>query len=150
MTVIALFRSARKHGSRFARIVRIHALYAGSCVCLRSLPYAATKRQKAYVLRCGSVRMPYEFYPNMRFSIDTLHQTTEGSNLKRHSVPATPANRLLSLKETAAYLHICERSVQTLRSRRLLPAIKLSNRCLRFRLSDVERALEKLTERELS
>jgi predicted DNA-binding transcriptional regulator AlpA len=102
------------------------------------------------VLRCRSLRLPYEFYINTRFYIDAVTTIPILFDLKQRSVPSTPASRLLSLKETAAYLHISERSVQTLRSRRLLPAIKLSNRCLRFRLSDIDRALAKLTEKELS
>ena len=70
--------------------------------------------------------------------------------MREQFAPAATSGRLLSLKETASHLHISERHVQTLRFKRLIPAIKLSNRCLRFRLSDVERALEKLTERELN
>ena len=61
----------------------------------------------------------------------------------------TTTGGLLSLRDVADHLGISERHVQNLRFRRLIPAIKLSERCLRFRLSDVERALEKLTIREI-
>jgi excisionase family DNA binding protein len=69
--------------------------------------------------------------------------------MSTHPAP-TATNRLLSLKEAAAYLQISERHVQTLRFKRLLPVTKLSSRCIRFRQSDLDRALEKLTEKELS
>jgi|GEM_PF-2453467 len=59
-------------------------------------------------------------------------------------------NGLLSLREVADHLRISERHVQNLRARRLIPFIKLSTRCLRFRLSDVERAVDKLTVKEVS
>ena len=83
------------------------------------------------------------------FYIDSFALFPIKFNMSTHSAP-TAANRLLSLQEAATYLHISERHVQTLRFKRLLPAIKLSPHCLRFRIADLDRALEKLTERELS
>ena len=62
----------------------------------------------------------------------------------------TTDSRLVSLKVMANHLGISIRHVQNLRVRRLIPVIKLSSRCLRFRIAEVEAALEKLTEREVS
>ncbi len=63
---------------------------------------------------------------------------------------STATTRLLDLKEAAAYLNISPRHLQALRFKRLIPAIKLSPHCLRFRVADLDRALLKLTEVELT
>lgn len=60
-----------------------------------------------------------------------------------------PNGHLVSLDEVAKHLGVSPRHVQSLRAKRLIPAIKISSRCLRFRITDVDRALEKLTVREV-
>jgi excisionase family DNA binding protein len=55
--------------------------------------------------------------------------------------------QLLTEKELAARLHISLRHVATLRAQRLIPFFKLG-RSVRFKESDVARALEKLTIKE--
>lgn len=52
----------------------------------------------------------------------------------------------MDASELASYLNISLRCVRTMQQRRLIPHVKLG-RCVRFRLRDVEKALERLTVR---
>jgi excisionase family DNA binding protein len=56
---------------------------------------------------------------------------------------------LLTYSEVAARLGISKRSVEALVARRAIPILRLSARCVRFKWNEVERALAKLTVREV-
>lgn len=60
----------------------------------------------------------------------------------------TQAKLLLDIHEIAETLGCSWRHVQNLKDRRMIPHLKLG-RLVKFRLADVERALEKLTVREV-
>jgi hypothetical protein len=55
-----------------------------------------------------------------------------------------PYSRLLEIHELARVLHMSWRAVMVLRDQGVIPCIRLG-KLVRYRLSDVERALEKLT-----
>jgi predicted DNA-binding transcriptional regulator AlpA len=55
------------------------------------------------------------------------------------------AERLIKYEEVAARLGMPRRGVELLVQRRAIPVVKLSKRCHRFRWSDVEAAVAKLT-----
>jgi excisionase family DNA binding protein len=48
---------------------------------------------------------------------------------------------LMTTSEVSAFLNVSDRTVENMRRRGQLPAIKLSNRCLRFRREDVLKLL---------
>ncbi|PTX95081.1 hypothetical protein DB345_12350 [Spartobacteria bacterium LR76] len=52
---------------------------------------------------------------------------------------------LIDIKEVAARMNVSVRHVNTLKAQGLIPFIKLSSKCVRYRWSDVEKALEELT-----
>jgi excisionase family DNA binding protein len=54
---------------------------------------------------------------------------------------------LLTADELAKRLGLKRRGVQSMTARRILPVIRLSGRCLRYRWSDVEKALANRTQR---
>lgn len=57
------------------------------------------------------------------------------------------AEALITYDEVATHLGLKRRGVELLVQRRAIPVVRLSARCHRFRLSEVEAALEKLTVR---
>jgi hypothetical protein len=57
------------------------------------------------------------------------------------------AEPLLKAAEIGKHLGLTRRGVRCLVDRRAIPVVRLSTRCHRFRLSDVETALAKLTVR---
>lgn len=57
---------------------------------------------------------------------------------------------LLMIEQVCKRLNLKRRAVERLIARRAIPVIKLNRRVLRFRWSEVERALAKLTVREIS
>jgi hypothetical protein len=66
------------------------------------------------------------------------------------STPARKAREPLVCKpEVAAHIKCSLRAVDDYMRARKIPFIKLSNRAVRFRLSDVERALAKLEVQEI-
>jgi excisionase family DNA binding protein len=70
------------------------------------------------------------------------HKDTTGA----HSEPVTKI--LLDKREAAALLGCSWRHVQNLTARRLLPSVRLG-RLIKYRRSDIERALDKLTVRSI-
>ena len=58
-------------------------------------------------------------------------------------------SRLITTTELGEAISLCDRSIHYLKKRRAIPYIKIG-RSTRFRLRDVERALEKLTIREVT
>ena len=52
--------------------------------------------------------------------------------------------RPITTAQLAAHLQLSERTIATYRERRLIPFWRLNSRNIRYRLSDVERALENL------
>lgn len=61
-----------------------------------------------------------------------------------------PYPRPLTKAELAKHLQVCPRTVDYLMARRKIPFIKLGGRIVRFRLTDVERALQRYTVEEVS
>ena len=57
------------------------------------------------------------------------------------------AEPLVTYEEVAARLGLKRRGVELLVQRRAIPVVKLSARCHRFKMSEVEAALAKLTVR---
>ena len=55
------------------------------------------------------------------------------------------ADALITYEEIAARLGLKRRGVELLVQRRAIPVVKLSRRCHRFRWSEVEAALARLT-----
>ena len=55
------------------------------------------------------------------------------------------AEKLLKAQQIADHFGLTRRHVELLGQRRAIPVVKLSARCHRFRLSEVESALAKLT-----
>jgi excisionase family DNA binding protein len=53
------------------------------------------------------------------------------------------AEQLITIGVVAGRLGLTKRGVEGLVSRRVIPAFKISRRCLRFRWSDVQAAIEK-------
>jgi excisionase family DNA binding protein len=62
--------------------------------------------------------------------------------------PVDPYSRLLTTTELAKVLRSSWRAVYYLRERKLIPVVRLG-RSVRFRLADVERALQRLTIKEV-
>ena len=60
-----------------------------------------------------------------------------------------PYSRLLSKRETARYLNLSEHSVDRLRKKRAIPFIVVGG-AIRFRLAEVERALERFRVKEIA
>lgn len=60
-----------------------------------------------------------------------------------------PEKLLITEKELAAMLSVSWRHVQNLRNRRLIPHVRLG-RVVRYRVQDVEKALERLTIRAIT
>jgi excisionase family DNA binding protein len=58
---------------------------------------------------------------------------------------ATTTAEILTPAETARLLRVTERTIRNLSSRGLLKPIKLSERLVRFRRSDIERSLASVT-----
>jgi excisionase family DNA binding protein len=58
-------------------------------------------------------------------------------------------SRLLNKRETAQYLSLSENSVDRLRKRRVIPFLIVGG-SIRFKLADVERALERYRVKEVS
>jgi len=66
------------------------------------------------------------------------------------SAAAGVGSELLTYPELASRLKLKRRAVEGLVAKRRIPAIRLNARCVRFRWRDVEKALEKLTIREVA
>jgi excisionase family DNA binding protein len=60
-----------------------------------------------------------------------------------------PYSRLVDKRETAWYLRLSERAVDRLRHRRVIPFIRVGG-VIRFRLADVEKALERFKVKEVA
>jgi len=58
-------------------------------------------------------------------------------------------NGLLTYEQLAPHLGLKRSAIESLVSRRAIPVIRINKRVVRFRLRDVEKALEKLTVRAL-
>jgi excisionase family DNA binding protein len=58
---------------------------------------------------------------------------------------STRAERLLTARESAQYLGLALGTLYHMVSEHRIPVIHLSSRCIRFRLSDLERWLDALT-----
>lgn len=71
--------------------------------------------------------------------------TTTANGLTAEEIERIKRNPplIMNERELAAYVGLCPRSVRNLRRRRLISFIKLGGRVL-YRLSEVNRALEKL------
>jgi excisionase family DNA binding protein len=54
-------------------------------------------------------------------------------------------HQLLTKEELAKRLKLTKRGVECLVARRVIPVIRISRRCVRFRYEDVMAALERLT-----
>lgn len=68
--------------------------------------------------------------------------THQLSQLTRHGGPSsTPdsvaGEKLISRREAAASLGVCGRTVLALEKRGLLPSVRFSARCVRYRMADV-------------
>jgi len=63
--------------------------------------------------------------------------------------PIDPYSRLLTTTELAKVLRSSSRAIYYLRERKLIPVVRLG-RSVRFRLADVERALARLTIKEVA
>jgi DNA-binding XRE family transcriptional regulator len=61
---------------------------------------------------------------------------------------ATNDPALLKRRELAREINVSVRTVDNLQRKKIIPVIKLSTRCCRFRLSDVLRALERFEVKE--
>ena len=57
---------------------------------------------------------------------------------------------LLKRRELAREINVSVRTVDNLQRQKIIPVIKLSTRCCRFRLSDVLRALERFEIKEVT
>ena len=57
---------------------------------------------------------------------------------------------LLTIEEVAKRLALKRRGVEKLVARRVIPALKISRRCLRFRWSEVEAAINRYRQKEIS
>ena len=57
---------------------------------------------------------------------------------------------LITIGEVAANLKLTRRGVEGMVARRLIPAVKLSRRCLRFQWSEVETAINRYRVKEIS
>ena len=63
---------------------------------------------------------------------------------------ATNDPALLKRPELAREINVSVRTVDNLQRKKIIPVIKLSTRCCRFRLSDVLRALERFEIKEVT
>jgi hypothetical protein len=63
---------------------------------------------------------------------------------------ATNDPALLKRRELAREINVSVRTVDNLQRKKIIPVIKLSTRCCRFRLSDVLRALERFEIKEVT
>lgn len=69
------------------------------------------------------------------------------------SLTPTGANNpvaYLTKAQLASQLGVSPRFIEKLVERKILPAIRISRRCVRFNLNNVERALTRLEAKELS
>jgi len=57
---------------------------------------------------------------------------------------------LLKIEQVAERLSLTTRGVEGLVARRVIPALKISRRCLRFRWPDVEAAIEQYRQNAIS
>ena len=57
---------------------------------------------------------------------------------------------LVTKHEVAKRLSLTARGVESLVSRRVIPALKISRRCVRFRWSEVEAAIERYQQKAIS
>lgn len=51
----------------------------------------------------------------------------------------------LTTKQLAEHLQLCDRTIANYRAQRRIPFWRINARCIRYRLSDVEKALAKCT-----
>ena len=80
-----------------------------------------------------------------------LVETTAARVREQHAVVAPPVvqyppkalDPLMTKREVAAYLNVSLRTVDNMLRKNRLPHIRLSSRCLRFMLSDVEEELKR-------
>ena len=56
----------------------------------------------------------------------------------------------LTIEEVAKKLKLKRRGVENLVARKVIPAFKISRRCIRFRWSEVETAINRYRQREIS
>ncbi|PYJ44068.1 MAG: hypothetical protein DME86_01230 [Verrucomicrobia bacterium] len=59
-------------------------------------------------------------------------------------------HELIDTPEVAQRAKVCPRTVQNWASQKLIPVIRVSPRCVRYRWQDVERALAKFTVKEVA
>jgi len=57
---------------------------------------------------------------------------------------------LITIDRVAELIGLSRRSVERMVARRQIPAVKLSTRCVRFRWSEVEAAINRYRRREIS
>ncbi len=57
----------------------------------------------------------------------------------------TPQTVLLNLTEVAAYLKVTTRTVSEWRRKRSLPHLRISRKCCRYRLEDIDRWMQSRT-----
>jgi excisionase family DNA binding protein len=71
----------------------------------------------------------------------------EKQNMSNHDLPSDYP--LLTKDDLAKFLRLRRRGVEELLRRRVIPAYRISRRCLRFRLSDVIAALARFEIKEV-
>lgn len=65
------------------------------------------------------------------------------------SRPNNMVEGLIRIEDVAERLSLTKRGVESLVSRKVIPALKISRRCLRFRWTEVESAIERYRQREI-